>query len=68
MESRKMILMNLVVGQQWQCRQREQTYGHRQGPGGQRGESGMDVYTLTYVNRQPMGICCMTQGTQTGAL
>ena len=28
----------------------------------------MDAYTLTYVNRQPMGICHMTQGTQTGAL
>ena len=23
-------------------------------------------HTLIYVNRQPMGICCMTQGTQTG--
>ena len=32
------------------------------------GESSMDAYTLTYVNRQPMGICCMTQGMQTGAL
>ena len=34
MESRKMILMNLVAGQRWQCRHRDQTYGHRQGPGG----------------------------------
>ena len=32
------------------------------------GESSMDAYTLTYVNREPMEICCMTQGTQTGAL
>ena len=32
------------------------------------GESSMDAYTLTYVNRQSMGICCMTQGTQTGAV
>ena len=24
--------------------------------------------TLPYVNTQPMGICCMTQGTQTGVL
>ena len=31
------------------------------------GESGMEAYTLTYV-KQPMGICCMTQGTQTGLL
>ena len=26
------------------------------------GESSMDAYMPTYVNRQPMGICCMTQG------
>ena len=32
------------------------------------GESSIDACTLTHVNRQPMGICCMTQGTQTGAL
>ena len=31
-------------------------------------ESSMDAYTVTYVNRQPMGICCMIQGTQTGSL
>ena len=31
-------------------------------------ESSMDAYTVTYVNRQPMGICCMIQGTQIGAL
>ena len=29
-------------------------------------DSSMDAYTLTYVNRQPMGIFSMTQGTQTG--
>ena len=32
------------------------------------GESSMDAYTLTYVYRQPKGICCMPQGTQTRAL
>ena len=32
------------------------------------GESNMEAYTLTYVNKQPMGICCRTQGTQTGTL
>ena len=32
------------------------------------GDSSMDAYTLTYINRQPMGICCMTQGIQTGTL
>ena len=30
------------------------------------GEGSMDAHILTYVNRQPMGICSMTQGTQTG--
>ena len=32
------------------------------------GESSMDAYTLIYVNKQAIGICHMTQGTQTGAL
>ena len=32
------------------------------------GESSMDVYTLMLVNRQPVGIGCITQETQTGAL
>ena len=31
-------------------------------------ESSMDTDTLTYVNTQPIGICYMTQGTQSGAL
>ena len=31
-------------------------------------EISMDAYTVTYVNREPMGICSMIQGTQTGAL
>ena len=36
MESRKMVLKNLFIGQQWRNRQREQTYGHaeRGGEGG----------------------------------
>ena len=32
------------------------------------GESSMDAYAPTFVNRQPMGICYMAQGTQTGTL
>ena len=39
-----------------------------EGEGEMNGESSMDVYTLPYVNRKPMGICCMTQGIQMGAL
>ena len=41
--------------------------GGEEGEGEMNGES-MDVYTLTHVNRQPMGICCMTKGIQMGAL
>ena len=41
----------------------------KEGAGEMNGESSMEAYTLTYVNRQPLGICCMgIQGTQTGAL
>ena len=40
--------------------------GGQEGESGMNGESSMDAYTLT--NRQPMGISCMAQGTQTGAL
>ena len=39
-----------------------------EGEGEMNGESSMDAYTLAYVNRWPMGICCVTQGTQMGAL
>ena len=39
-----------------------------EGEGKMNGKSSVHTYTLAYVNRQPMGICCMTQGTQTGAL
>ena len=42
--------------------------GGKEGEGEMNGQSSMDAYTLVYVNREPMGICCMTQGTQTGAL
>ena len=31
MESRKMVLMNQLLGQQWKRRQKEQTYGHSEG-------------------------------------
>ena len=30
MESRKMVLKNLLKGQQWRNRHREQTYGHQE--------------------------------------
>ena len=30
-ESRKMVLMNLLAGKEWRCRHRERTCGHRGG-------------------------------------
>ena len=42
--------------------------GKEEGEGEMNGESSMDSYTLTYVNRQSVGICSMTQGIQTGTL
>ena len=39
--------------------------GEQEGEGEMNGESSMDECTPTFVNRQPVGICCMTQGTQT---
>ena len=38
----------------------------KEGDGEINGEGSGDAYTLTYVNRQPMGIFSMTQRTQTG--
>ena len=65
-----MVLMNLFTEPQWRCRHRGETYGQGwvegEGEGEMNGESSMEAYILTYVSRQPMGICCMTQGTQTG--
>ena len=74
---REMALMNLFSGQQWRIRNREQTYvhgGRRDVQGDVRREKGRCMETVTQKftnhiqNRQPMGIFCVTQGTQTGAL
>ena len=70
MESRRMVLKNLFTGQQWRNRHRGYTYGHgeRGGEGEMYGESITWKLTFPYVNRQPTGIFCMSQETQTGAL
>ena len=41
MESRKMVWMNLFIGQQGRNRHREQTYGHRGWGRGKRGQPRM---------------------------
>ena len=64
------VLMNLFAGQPWRLRHREhlQTRVGEEGEGGMSGESSREAYTGTYVNRWPVEMCCITQGTQTGAL
>ena len=47
-----MVLMNLFAGQQWRCRQREQTMDAGRGEereGGTNGERSMEAYTLPFV-------------------
>ena len=39
-----------------------------EGECGTNGESSLGTYTLPYINREPVEICCVPQGTQTGAL
>ena len=56
MEFRKMVVMNLFAKQQWRCRYREQSYGHGQWEE----RTGQDKW-----REQPVGICFMTQETQT---
>ena len=50
-----MALKNLVTGQQWRNRHREQTYGHgeRPGEGKMYGESNMETYiTINKIDSQ----------------
>ena len=54
-ESRKMVLKNLLAGQQWRNRNRQQTYGHgeRGGEGEMYGKSDMETYiTICKIDRQ----------------
>ena len=54
MESRRMALMNLFAEQQWRHRHREETSdkgGEEEGKGEINGESIVEAYTVTYVNR-----------------
>ena len=56
MDSRKMVLVNPVTGQQWICRHKEETHGHRmEEEGGTNRESGMETYTLPYVKQTVKG-------------
>ena len=55
MESRKMVPKNVIAGQQWRNKHREQIYGHggRGGEGEMYGESNMDTYiTICKIDSQ----------------
>ena len=67
MESRRMGLANLFVSNGDADIENRLTDkgGEQEGEGEMNGESSMDACAPTFVNRQPVGICCMTQGTQT---
>ena len=54
-----MVLKNLLTGQQWRNRHREQTYGHgeRGEEGETYGESNMETY-ITMCKIESPGICC----------
>ena len=64
-----MVLMNRFAGQPWRHRHKEQTCG-QEGWGKERlgpMERGAWKHTPPHV-RESVGICCMRQGTHTGAL
>ena len=61
---RKMVLMNVLAGQQWRRGHREQTCGHSGGRrGGTNGESSTETYTLPHVKQTARGkLLCNTGG------
>ena len=64
MESNKMVLMNLLAGQQWRNRHREQTYGHgeRGGEGEMSRESNMETYiTICKIDSQWESAVCLRE-------
>ena len=54
MESRKIVLKNLLPGQQWRNRHREYTYGQKRGGEGEKyGESNMETHiTICKIDSQ----------------
>ena len=75
MESRKMVLKNLFIGQQWRKRQREQTYRHgeRGGESEMHGKSNMETYITIcktdsqqelalWLKKLKQGLCINLQG------
>ena len=65
-----MVLMNLISGQQWRIMENRpiDKVGGEEGEGEMYGESNIEIYNTMCKTDKSMGICCMTQGTQTGPL
>ena len=64
MESSKMVLKNLFIGQQWRNRHREETYGHgeRGGEGEMYGRSNMETYiTICKIDSQCEFAVCLRE-------
>ena len=62
-----MVLKNLLTGQQWRNRHREQTYGHgeRGGEGEMYGESNVETYiTICKIDRQWEFAVCLRKHKQ----
>ena len=68
MESRKMVLMTLLVAQHWRRRCREQTYGQGWGEEGEcemNGEGSTKAYTPPYVKCTATGNLLYDSGNST---
>ena len=64
-----MVLKNLFAGQQWRCRHRTGLWTQWRKERAGRIERGALKHMHYYMyNRWPVGICCIMQGAQTGAL
>ena len=67
MESRKMVLMNLVTGREWSSRRKNRRADTEGGSGTNCGGCA-DTCTLPCVKQIASGSCCETQGAQLDAL
>ena len=55
MDSRKMVLMNRLAGQEQTCRRRKRTCGHSNGVGGGKLTDRVDIYTVLCIKLTASG-------------
>ena len=68
-ESRKIVLMSLIAGQQWRDRHGGQTCRHSgEGEAGTSGESSVEAFFILCNTDRQWECCSVTQGAQPGAL